>query len=166
MKSAGLYFSLCFATDSCYCNISYATVITHNFKKISIPDILLLNLTISLQGERNAQVNYKLLTTMAKKYWLLFEEKKILKSLGKRVKIINDCVDTTRHVKAFKNKSINWYVWWMASLWFFPCIRSLGILKQMLEFRAKKETNVAHRYYIRTIENIILRCYILVYSFS
>lgn len=107
MKSAGLYFSLCFATDSCYCNISYATVITHNVKKISIPDIPLLNLTISLQGERNAQVNYKLLTTMAKKYWLLFEEKKFLKSLGKRVKIINDCIDTTRHVEAFKNKSIN-----------------------------------------------------------
>lgn len=86
MKSVGLYFSVCFATDSCYCNISYATVITHDFKKILIPDILLLNLTISLQGERNAQVNYKLLTTMAKKYWLLFEEKKSLKSLGKLVK--------------------------------------------------------------------------------
>lgn len=79
MKSVGLYFSLCFASDSCYCNISYATVITHDFKKILISDILLLNLTISLQGERNAQVNYKLLTTMAKKYWLLFEEKRNLK---------------------------------------------------------------------------------------
>lgn len=79
MKSVGLYFSVCFATDSCYCNISYATVIPHDFKKISIPDILLLNLTISLQGERNAQVNYKLLTTMAKKSWLLFEEKKKFK---------------------------------------------------------------------------------------
>lgn len=79
MKSVGLYFSLCFTSDSCYCNISYATVITHDFKKISISDILLLNLTISLQGERNAQVNYKLLTTLAKKYWLLFEEKRNLK---------------------------------------------------------------------------------------
>lgn len=79
MKSVGLYFSLCFASDSCYCNISYATVIMHDFKKILISDILLLNLTISLQGERNAQVNYKLLTTMAKKYWLLFEEKRNLK---------------------------------------------------------------------------------------
>lgn len=79
MKSVGLNFSLCFASDSCYCNISYATVIMHDFKKILISDILLLNLTISLQGERNAQVNYKLLTTMAKKYWLLFEEKRNLK---------------------------------------------------------------------------------------
>lgn len=79
MKSVVLYFSLCFTSDSCYCNISYATVIMHDFKKISISDILLLNLTISLQGERNAQVNYKLLTTKAKKYWLLFEEKRNLK---------------------------------------------------------------------------------------
>lgn len=103
MKSVGLYFSVCFATDSCYCNISYATVIPYDFKKISIPDILLLNLTISLQGERNAQVNYKLLTTMAKKSWLLFEEKKNLKSLQENgLKIINDCVDTKDMSKLLK----------------------------------------------------------------
>lgn len=37
MKSVGLYFSLCFASDSCYCNISYATVITHDFKRSWYP---------------------------------------------------------------------------------------------------------------------------------
>lgn len=36
----------------------------------------------------------------------------------------------------------------MASLGFFPCVRSLQILKQTLEFRTERETNVAHNYYI------------------